>query len=734
MPGAPNSNPGRQGVARLLLAAGQPGAVTVGFDLTLDADASRSARSRRRLAARARWPEAVDRRDVRRARAARLGCGHLGLAATVASLAQELGAAPPAALKAWGIGGPDATAARAAADARVAAAASISDPVKAAGVLLGGPAVVEGSLGQRCRRTSAPLSATRSRSWDRARACSRAGFRTPRAFARLPRASATRSCETTSPASAPVRFWAAQSPAAPYVATVDAASAHAWVGLPFPAALGAAPVTSAVIVGDDASGAVTGIELDAWTEVIPNPTGTAAVTANLTAPDARAPNVILLAVPPDTSKPWTQESLLSVVDEAMELADCRMVDLDATRRVPALLPAVYLAEFDENDLGIRRFLNVADTVSGPLGREGDDMTTVYSLTRVEPVSRGGDPGRGLAATVQDPFWMLARQRQFGELTGEDAGSPVQVAFVQKEARFDGWKPESGAVLPYSPQTDVVEALVAGEAAGPAHSTLDRVQAGRALAAAVSKSVGAKLRAAFPLHVAPDSPRMLVRAAALFADGLAVAAAFAGAVDGTDAAARRCAEASDSRRESRARRPHRIRALVRDHVRHRAEQLDSRAPRAPLRARRRRHAPCSARPATRAKRSTGPTSTSSPTRTRRARERPRPARGPDDHPVPRPAARPVLGVRGGRARVVPHRRGDERPRPPGARRVQHDLRQRLVHVSDPRHVRIDAGRIGSRRARHLRDPRADRAGGGRAMGHVSADRIVRSRRRRWSCRP
>jgi hypothetical protein len=163
------------------------------------------------------------------------------------------------------------------------------------------------------------------------------------------------------------------------------------------------------------------------------------------------------------------------------------------------------------------------------------MTTVNSFTRVEPVSRGGDPGRGLAATVQDPFWMLARQRQFGELTGEDAGSPVQVAFVQTEARFDGWKPERGAVLPYSPEADVVEALVAGEAAGPAHSTLDRLQAARALAAAVSTSVGAKLRAAFPLRVAPDSPRILARAATRFADGLAVAAAFAGAAHGTDAA-------------------------------------------------------------------------------------------------------------------------------------------------------------------------------------------------------
>ena len=157
-----------------------------------------------------------------------------------------------------------------------------------------------------------------------------------------------------------VHSWAAQSPAAPYVKTVAAEFAHAWVGLPFPAALGPAPITSVVIVGDDAAGAVTGIELDAWTEFVPNPTGTAAVTVNLSAPDARSPNLILLAVPPDITQPWTQESLLSVVDEALELADCRMVDLDATRRVPALLPAVYVAEFDEDDLDIRHLLNLAN--------------------------------------------------------------------------------------------------------------------------------------------------------------------------------------------------------------------------------------------------------------------------------------------------------------------------------------------------------------------------------------
>ena len=81
---------------------------------------------------------------------------------------------------------------------------------------------------------------------------------------------------------------------------------------------------------------------------------------------------------------------------------------------------------------------------------------------------------------------------------------------------------------------MVEALVAGEAAGPSNSTLDRLEAGRALAAAVSSTVAAQLRDAFPLPVGDDSPRLLARAAPLFADGLAVMAAFTGASAGSDA--------------------------------------------------------------------------------------------------------------------------------------------------------------------------------------------------------
>jgi hypothetical protein len=358
MPGAPNSNPGRQGVARLLLAAGVADAATVGFDLSLDADLLDL------LDHAATWQHALGGRRplsadtfVARAQLDALS-DKSGLAATVKAFAQELGAASPAALKAWGIGGLDATAARNVAADRVAAAAKISDPVKAAGVLLGGPAVVEGSL------AVLPPDIITTTGDQKSVLGPRQGVlaRWLQDSARVREAAASLNealLRGDLAGRASVGSWAAQTPAAPYVATVDASSARVWVGLPLPAALGDAPVTSAVIVGDDVTGAVNGIELDAWTEIVPNAVGTGAVTANLTAPDARAPNVILLAVPPDITKPWTNEALLSVVDEALELADCRMVDLDAARRVPALLPAVYLAEFDENDLAIRHLLNVS---------------------------------------------------------------------------------------------------------------------------------------------------------------------------------------------------------------------------------------------------------------------------------------------------------------------------------------------------------------------------------------
>ena len=149
---------------------------------------------------------------------------------------------------------------------------------------------------------------------------------------------------------------AAQTPAVagavgPEATTEEVAAARRWVGRAFPGPIGRQPVVSFVVVHDEetpvGAASAVGVEVDAWVEVVPDRDGAGAVAANLSSPDSRAPNTILLAVPGDLAAPWTQESLFSVIDEALELARCRLVDLDASRRVPAVLPAIYISEFDD---------------------------------------------------------------------------------------------------------------------------------------------------------------------------------------------------------------------------------------------------------------------------------------------------------------------------------------------------------------------------------------------------
>lgn len=50
--------------------------------------------------------------------------------------------------------------------------------------------------------------------------------------------------------------------------------------------------------------------------------------------------------------------------------------------------------------------------------------TVWSRLEVDPSTTSYD--EALTATLADPLWMLARQWQFGEFAGEDAGTPVDV--------------------------------------------------------------------------------------------------------------------------------------------------------------------------------------------------------------------------------------------------------------------------------------------------------------------
>lgn len=52
------------------------------------------------------------------------------------------------------------------------------------------------------------------------------------------------------------------------------------------------------------------------------------------------------------------------------------------------------------------------------------MTSITTWQRLEPLPRSDDLRPSVRAEIADPLWLLARQRQFGELRGEDAGTPI----------------------------------------------------------------------------------------------------------------------------------------------------------------------------------------------------------------------------------------------------------------------------------------------------------------------
>ena len=72
----------------------------------------------------------------------------------------------------------------------------------------------------------------------------------------------------------------------------------------------------------------------------------------------------------------------------------------------------------------------------------------------QPDDQGLEPARGpaaerrirarLRAEVRDPLWFLTRQWQFGELQGEDAGSPIEARLLTVSRRIDRYRPREGA--------------------------------------------------------------------------------------------------------------------------------------------------------------------------------------------------------------------------------------------------------------------------------------------------
>ncbi|MEO8452937.1 MAG: hypothetical protein ABI647_24320, partial [Gemmatimonadota bacterium] len=122
-----------------------------------------------------------------------------------------------------------------------------------------------------------------------------------------------------------------------------------WVGLGFPAPLGADPVTSLVVHslgGIDPVAGTAVLMIDEFVEVVPSAATTTAVSFGFDAPGAGPPQSVLLAVPASLGTSWTIDSLARVVGETIDLAKIRMVDLSAVAWAGRFVPATYLTDGD----------------------------------------------------------------------------------------------------------------------------------------------------------------------------------------------------------------------------------------------------------------------------------------------------------------------------------------------------------------------------------------------------
>lgn len=269
--------------------------------------------------------------------------------------------------------------------------------------------------------------------------------------------------------------------------------------------------------------------VDQWSEVIPDGRQTAAVAFHFDAPSARAPQAVLLAVPPEGATGWTCDDVVETVHETLEWARLRAVGpaelAQAKQAFGQYLPALYSP--------------VPFELPGTLlaGKAGlthrwrfEGRTTTENL---EP---------GTQARIADPLWMLSRQWQVGEFQGEDAAMPVVAQVEIETTPIASLRNEPdgalGAKTVAMASADTAEVLAeAQDAQAGAGQYALRAEAGLRFLALLAEAglgaLGAAVRAAFPLprsadgsvaELGPAERRRVDELAAIAPDGAAIATA------------------------------------------------------------------------------------------------------------------------------------------------------------------------------------------------------------------
>ena len=136
---------------------------------------------------------------------------------------------------------------------------------------------------------------------------------------------------------------------------------------------------------------------------------------------------------------------------------------------------------------------------------------LQTWSRLEPLPQSPELGVALQAGVADPLWLLARQWQFLEFAGEDAGTPIEVRVEGEAATLSRYLPGAlGAdaatrARDYAQDSLALEVAVEAEPARAAHPRL-AAEAGLHLSRMLGDATLADLfLAAYPLALGEATP-------------------------------------------------------------------------------------------------------------------------------------------------------------------------------------------------------------------------------------